>query len=105
MKLNPLVKCIIKADAEYFRRRQFTSAAQYREVIEWLNNPSYQDGEDDHWVRQEIAAWLRSDITYWNSIEPSATRYFWYIAPIFKFGSWLIKRLLRRSADYIEKGI
>ena len=88
--MSNLIKAVIRADANYFRRNGFISKKKYDEVMRWL------DGEDSTYARYVISEWLESDAAYFDELKPALLSFHWFLYPLMLLMCWAVPRKLRK---------
>jgi len=96
--LSPLVRDIIRADANYFHRNGFIGPRFYETVLLWLEGK-----KANKVVTNDIADWLDSDAKYFDELSSSLCRHHWYIYPLMWIMMKVVPRRLRAYASKIRK--
>jgi hypothetical protein len=89
---------IVRSDARWFRDHAFINDDIYQRVLAWL------EGTEDKEIQVTVADWMALDADWVYRIEPAAMSYFWYVAPVVKLESYLIRRMLLRKAKKLKSG-
>jgi hypothetical protein len=98
-RLTRLEYIWIKADAQYFRNKNFINENTYVRVLSWL------DGEEDSETQAMVASWMESDAEWMLQVEPAALAHFWYFSPVLKIGSYLMRGILLSKASELKRTI
>ena len=88
MRLSKFEDAIVRGNAQYFKEQGFINDDMHQRVLNWL------DGTEDHEAQAMVASWMECDAEWIASIEPRAMAYFWYVAPVVKLESILIRGIL-----------
>jgi hypothetical protein len=89
---------ILRADARWFLDSGFINEDTYRRVLAWL------EGTEDSEAQQIATSWMELDAQWVKRFEPAGMAFFWYVAPVVKLESYLIRKTLRRQIKRLEAG-
>jgi hypothetical protein len=95
-RLPKFEDAIVRSDARWFRDHAFINDDIYQRVLAWL------EGTEDKEIQEMVAAWMALDADWVYRIEPAAMSYFWYVAPVVKLESRLIRRMLLRRVKKLK---
>lgn len=99
MKMNKLMKKLIRLDSEYFEKMGYQTAEDRQAVTDWLDGTGNPTNVQPAYF---AARWLNLDADYFEQCQGVVIRQFWYLTPFILVGFWVIKRLYRRTAERIK---
>jgi hypothetical protein len=97
-RLSKFEDAIVRSDARWFSDHGFINDEIYQRVLAWV------EGAEDKEIQAMVADWMALDADWLYRTEPAAMSYFWYVAPVVKLESYLIRKMLLSKVKKLRAG-